>query len=64
MKVGGTPYRSIWLADDGWRVQVIDQTKLPFAFEVSTLESPVRSWIAWIAVMASTVTGEICSTRS
>lgn len=39
MKVGGTAYRSIWLADDGWRVQVIDQTKLPFAFEVTTLAS-------------------------
>ncbi len=37
MKVGGVAYRSIWLADDGWRVQVIDQTRLPFAFEVATL---------------------------
>ena len=25
MRIGETHYRSIWLADDGWRVQVIDQ---------------------------------------
>ena len=37
MKVDDIPYRSIWLDDDGWTVSVIDQTKLPFAFEVTQL---------------------------
>ncbi len=41
MKVGGRQYRTIWVADDGESVEVIDQTKLPHAFVVakwSTLE--------------------------
>jgi len=39
MKVDGKPYRSIWLADDGWSVEIIDQTKLPHTFEIATLRS-------------------------
>ncbi len=39
MKVQGKPYRTIWLADDGRTVRIIDQTKLPFAFEVVDLKS-------------------------
>jgi len=38
MKVDGKPYRTIWLADDGWAVEIIDQTKLPHAFIVVRLE--------------------------
>src|ERR671924_622086 len=34
MKVDGTPYRTIWLGDDGITVQVIDQTLLPHQFVV------------------------------
>ncbi|MDT8345565.1 MAG: S-methyl-5-thioribose-1-phosphate isomerase [Thermohalobaculum sp.] len=37
MKVQGRHYRPIWLDDDGWRVRIIDQTRLPFAFEVAVL---------------------------
>jgi methylthioribose-1-phosphate isomerase len=37
MKIHGQPYRTIWLAQDGWRVGVIDQTRLPFRFETVTL---------------------------
>jgi methylthioribose-1-phosphate isomerase len=37
MKINGQPYRTIWLAQDGWRVSVIDQTKLPFRFETVTM---------------------------
>jgi len=37
MKVDGTPYRSIWVDKDGWTVCIIDQTKLPWAFEVARL---------------------------
>ncbi len=39
MKVDGTHYRSIWLNDDGWRVDIIDQTRLPHEFEIVTLET-------------------------
>ncbi|MEM6615996.1 MAG: S-methyl-5-thioribose-1-phosphate isomerase [Pseudomonadota bacterium] len=39
MKIDGKPYRTIWLADDGRTVEVIDQTKLPFEFLVKRLNS-------------------------
>ncbi|WP_353183597.1 S-methyl-5-thioribose-1-phosphate isomerase [Bosea sp. (in: a-proteobacteria)] len=39
MKINGQHYRTIWLAQDGWRVVVIDQTRLPFRFETVTLGS-------------------------
>ena len=39
MKVNGVHYRPIWLDGDGWRVRIIDQTRLPFAFEVVALTS-------------------------
>ncbi|HCK75790.1 MAG TPA: S-methyl-5-thioribose-1-phosphate isomerase [Gammaproteobacteria bacterium] len=37
MQVNGSHFRSIWLADDNPEVLVIDQTLLPFAFEVRSL---------------------------
>jgi len=39
MKIDGTPYRTIWLDDDGWAVRVIDQTLLPHRFETIRLTS-------------------------
>ncbi len=39
MKISGTSYRTIWVADDGRTVEVIDQTKLPFAFDVLQLKT-------------------------
>ena len=39
MKVAGKSYRSIWLNEDGWRVDIIDQTRLPHEFEIVTLET-------------------------
>ena len=39
MNVDGKPFRSIWLAADGWAIEIIDQTKLPFEFKVLRLES-------------------------
>ncbi|HHB75390.1 MAG TPA: S-methyl-5-thioribose-1-phosphate isomerase, partial [Desulfobulbus sp.] len=41
MNVNGVSYRSIWLAEDGRRVEIIDQTRLPHEFvvvQLSTLE--------------------------
>jgi len=39
MKVEARHYRTIWVAEDGWTVEVIDQTKLPHVFEVLPLKT-------------------------
>ncbi len=39
MRVDGVAYRSIWLAADGDSVDVIDQTRLPFEFEIRNLRT-------------------------
>ena len=39
MKINGRHYRTIWLAADGWSVEIIDQTKLPHVFETVALLS-------------------------
>ena len=39
MKVDGAPFRTIWLADDGETVEIIDQTRLPHAFAIIRLET-------------------------
>ncbi len=38
MKVAGVPTRAIRVAEDGWTVEVIDQTRLPFEF----VKKPLR----------------------
>jgi len=39
MKVNNTSYRSIWLSDNGWSADIIDQTRLPHEFIIKTLTS-------------------------
>lgn len=39
MRVDGTHYRTIWLDESSDKVQIIDQRKLPFAFEIETLQT-------------------------
>lgn len=39
MKVDGIPYRTIWVADDGWTVTIIDQTRLPHEFVTTDLKT-------------------------
>ncbi|MGE4280187.1 MAG: S-methyl-5-thioribose-1-phosphate isomerase [Magnetospirillum sp.] len=39
MKINGTPTRTIWLAQDGWAVEIIDQTRLPHELVTVRLES-------------------------
>ncbi len=39
MNVDGQAYRTIWLADDGWSVDIIDQTRLPHEFVVTSLRT-------------------------
>ncbi len=37
MRIDGKAYRTIWLADDGWGVEIIDQTVLPHRLEIARL---------------------------
>jgi methylthioribose-1-phosphate isomerase len=37
MRIGGKTYRTVWLEEDGPRVSIIDQTKLPHRFEIVQL---------------------------
>ena len=46
MKIGDKHYRTIWLADDGWSVKVIDQTFLPHQFEVMRLTDVAETALA------------------
>ena len=39
MNINGKAYRTIWLAPDGWSVEVIDQTRLPHELAFITLET-------------------------
>jgi methylthioribose-1-phosphate isomerase len=39
MKVNQTPYRSIWLNEDRWSVDIIDQTYLPHEFVIRSLKN-------------------------
>jgi methylthioribose-1-phosphate isomerase len=39
MNINGRPHRTIWLAADGWSVEIIDQTRLPHAFATVSLKS-------------------------
>jgi methylthioribose-1-phosphate isomerase len=39
MKINGVHTRTIWLADDGATVQIIDQTKLPHRYEIVALKT-------------------------
>jgi len=39
MKIDGKPTRTIWLAEDGWAVEIIDQTRLPHELVTVRLES-------------------------
>lgn len=39
MNIGDKPYRTIWLAADGWSVEIIDQTRLPHDLSVVSLKS-------------------------
>ncbi|BCM86705.1 S-methyl-5-thioribose-1-phosphate isomerase [Methylobacterium indicum] len=46
MKIDGRHYRTIFPAPDGEGICVIDQTRLPFAFETKTLKSEAEAAIA------------------
>lgn len=39
MRINGTPHRTIWLNEDGWSVDIIDQTKLPHELKIANLRT-------------------------
>ncbi|HZA02098.1 MAG TPA: S-methyl-5-thioribose-1-phosphate isomerase [Hyphomicrobiaceae bacterium] len=39
MKIKGKHYRTIWLASNGWSVEIIDQTKLPHQLATASLNT-------------------------
>lgn len=39
MKIDGKPTRTLWLAEDGWAVEIIDQTRLPHELVTARLEN-------------------------
>ena len=39
MNINGKAYRTIWLGEDGWSVEIIDQTRLPHALAIVTLKT-------------------------
>src|SRR5882724_968285 len=39
VNIDGKAYRTIWLAPDGWSVEIIDQTRLPHELAFVTLET-------------------------
>jgi methylthioribose-1-phosphate isomerase len=43
MRVEGVHRRTIWLAEDGWSVEVIDQTRLPHDFAIVRLASAAEA---------------------
>ena len=46
MKINGKPYRTIWVEEDGWRVGIIDQTRLPHRLEtlkLATVDEAARA---------------------
>ena len=46
MKIDGKSMRTIWVAEDGRTVEVIDQTRLPFEFEVLALRNVEAAAVA------------------
>ena len=39
MNINGKAYRTIWVAADGWSVEIIDQTKLPHELAIASVKS-------------------------
>jgi methylthioribose-1-phosphate isomerase len=39
MNIKGKVYRTIWLASDGWSVEIIDQTRLPHELVIASLKT-------------------------
>ena len=67
MRIGETWYRTIWPSDDGATVEIIDQTRLPHAFEVRTLsvledavEAISSMWVRGAPLIGATAAYGVC----
>jgi methylthioribose-1-phosphate isomerase len=63
MRIDGTPYRSVWVDEDGWTVRIIDQTRLPWALEVLRLadEAQVAHAIRSMQVRGAPLIGAVAA---
>lgn len=43
MKIGGASYRSIWVNENGWSVQIFDQRKLPWQLDIVELKTAAEA---------------------
>ena len=39
MRIDGVQHRTIWLNEDGWSIDIIDQTKLPHELVIENLRT-------------------------
>ncbi len=67
MKVDGHHFRSIWVAEDGWGIELIDQTLLPHRFHIKrleTLEDAVTAiynmWVRGAPLIGATAAYGLC----
>lgn len=64
MKIGGVPYRSVWVDPaDGWSVRIFDQTRLPWAVEILRLtdEAEVAEAIRSMRVRGAPLIGAVAA---
>ncbi|HBR69167.1 MAG TPA: S-methyl-5-thioribose-1-phosphate isomerase [Rhodospirillaceae bacterium] len=67
MKINGTPYRSIWLGDDGWSVRIFDQRRLPWELKIVELKTAEQAasaikemWTRGAPLLAMTAAYGLC----
>lgn len=67
MNVDGKHMRTIWLADDGWSIQIIDQRELPHELKFQTLQSAEQAacaisemWVRGAPLIGVTAAYGIC----
>src|SRR3954453_18188438 len=63
MTIDGTPYRSVWVDEDGWSVRIFDQTKLPWALDILRLtdEAQVAHAIRSMQVRGAPLIGAVAA---
>ena len=67
MRINGTQRQTIWLDEDGWSVNIIDQTKLPHQFEIinlTTMEAAAQAikdmWVRGAPLIGATAAYGLC----
>jgi methylthioribose-1-phosphate isomerase len=67
MKINGVSYRSIWLSDNGWSVNIFDQRKLPWELEIVELRTAADAacaikemWTRGAPLLAMTAAYGLC----